>query len=106
MNFFKAHLFETLVAFGRDFRQLRKTASNAAIEGEQGCRPPPLSGAPLQIGCTGAQRQEMQMKNLIVTQNFGRRLKQAAMPAAAGGALLAGTPAAQARGHQATGAAP
>jgi len=104
MNFFKAHLFETLVAFGRDFRQLRKTASNAAIEVEQGCRPSPISGAPLQIGCTGAQRQEMQMKNFIVTQNFGRRLKQAAMAAAAVGALLAGTPAAYAWDQQATGA--
>jgi hypothetical protein len=39
----EAHLFETLVAFGRDFRQLRKTASNAAIEVEQGCRPFPIS---------------------------------------------------------------
>src|SRR3979411_998584 len=37
----EAHLFETLVAFGRDFRQLRKTASNAAIEVEQGRRPSP-----------------------------------------------------------------
>jgi hypothetical protein len=100
----EAHLFETLVAFGRDFRQLRKTASNAAIEAEQNCRRSPISRAPLQIGCTGVQRQEMQMKNLILTQNFGRRLKQAAMAAAAVGALLAGTPAAYAWDQQATGA--
>lgn len=44
------------------------------------------------------------MKNLILTQNFGRRFKQAAMAAAAVGALLAGTPAAYAWDQQATGA--
>jgi hypothetical protein len=42
MNFFMAHLFETFVAFGCDFRQLRKAASNAPIHAQQGCRSSPI----------------------------------------------------------------
>ena len=44
------------------------------------------------------------MKDLTITQNFGRRFKKAAMAAAAVGALFAGMPAAYAWDQQATGA--
>ena len=44
------------------------------------------------------------MKELVITQNVGRRFKNAVMAAAAVGALLVGTPAAYAWDQQATGA--